>query len=155
MRFYNRFFCNDSMHGNSWVIINAWAECELANIIPQNVPRTRVVPVQIRLYSFTSTGTQLTWNVFGWKIGVSPWNYAPWLTHLHGENLLWPTSSLFSNNKGLQKEHCIMLVLLDIIEANDNWTREVILKAGGHDPPSIKNLGKWRFGGLFPKDQMH
>lgn len=91
------------MHGNSWVIINAWAEYELANIIPQNVPSTRVVPVQMRRYSFTSAGTQLTWNVFGWEIGVSTENYVPRLPIYMVTICSGPPSTCSSTTKQFKK----------------------------------------------------
>lgn len=61
-----------------------------------------------------------------------PVKLCPLTPHLHGDNLFWPTSSLFFNNKALQKKHCIMFVSSDIIEANYNWTGAVVLKTWGH-----------------------
>lgn len=57
-----------------------------------------------------------------------PIKLCPLTPHLHGDNLFWPTSSLF-NNKALQKEHCIILVSSDIIEAKDNWTKAMTMTA--------------------------
>lgn len=42
-----------------------------------------------------------------------PIKLCPLTPHLHGDNLFWPTRSLFFNNKALQKDHCIMLVSSD------------------------------------------
>jgi hypothetical protein len=77
--------------------------------------------------------------------------------HLHGDNLFWPTSSLFFNNKALRKKHCIILVSSDVTEAEDNWTAALVLKLGTEDMPRplIKNLREREFQGLPPGDPIH